>query len=125
MILEVWDSREAVELSRQLVAICNDIKMAFVGNEIKAQSYENFLCRLRDNITVRDESKEIKFYDDYSEVIAFAQHSEDDVTCINNFPKSTPVEKIIEWAEKSKVCGGLHIVCQEPRLKEDDVSPYA
>jgi len=51
MILQVQNEKEAIDVSRQLVLLCKDVKLAFV-DEIKAQSYEIFLCRLRDSVQV-------------------------------------------------------------------------
>jgi hypothetical protein len=58
MILQVQNEKEAIELSRQLVVMCNDIKMAFIADDIKAQSYENILCRLRDSIVIQNKEAE-------------------------------------------------------------------
>jgi len=52
MILHVLNEKEAIDVSRQLVLMCNDIKLAFITDDVKAQSYGNFLCRLRDSIQV-------------------------------------------------------------------------
>jgi len=52
MILHVCNVKEAIDVSWQLVLICNDIRLAFITDEVKAQSYENFLCRLRDSVQV-------------------------------------------------------------------------
>ena len=56
MILQADDELEAVSTSRLLTIMCNDIRLAFITDEIKAQSYENFLCILRDSIQVRQEA---------------------------------------------------------------------
>ena len=55
MILQADDELEAVSTARLLTIMCNDIRLAFITDEIKAQSYENFLCILRDSIQVRQE----------------------------------------------------------------------
>jgi hypothetical protein len=52
MILHVKNEKEAIDVSRQLVLMCNDIRLAFITDEVKAQSYENFLCHLRDSVQI-------------------------------------------------------------------------
>ena len=52
MILHVENEQEAVNVARQLTVMCNDIRMAFITDEIKAQSFEAFLCVIRDSIQV-------------------------------------------------------------------------
>jgi len=54
MILQVQNEKEAIDVSRQLVLMCNDIRMAFITDDVKAQNYESFLCRLRDSVKVSE-----------------------------------------------------------------------
>lgn len=58
MILQVQDVEEAVEVARRLVVMCNDIRLAFITDEVKARSYEDFLCSLRDSIQIEQFEKE-------------------------------------------------------------------
>jgi hypothetical protein len=57
MILLADNELEAVSTARLLTRICNDIRLAFITDEIKAGLYENFLCILRDSIQVTKEAK--------------------------------------------------------------------
>jgi hypothetical protein len=67
MILNVQNEKEAIDVSRQLVLMCNDIKLAFITDDIKAQSYENILCRLRDSIQVAQCSDDDAKVSEYSD----------------------------------------------------------
>jgi len=58
----------------------------------------------------------MKFYDDYIDVIAFAEQTGKEGNSISakTFLKTTPIEKIIEWAEKREPRGRLSIVVDDP-----------
>jgi hypothetical protein len=53
MKIIVETEEEAIEVSRQLVKICNDFRYSNIDPMLQT-AYENFLCELRDSVEVND-----------------------------------------------------------------------